>query len=75
MILNIPNIQIVFDEKNQKYFPDVCSKPNINTKIVQLLLKIVSIDVNFISISSGETALTSAIKSQRIDIIKLLRQQ
>ena len=72
MILNIPNIQIVFDEKNQKYFPDVCSKPNINTKIVQLLLKIVSIDVNFISISSGETALTSAIKSQRIDIIKLL---
>ncbi|KAK8899029.1 hypothetical protein M9Y10_001326 [Tritrichomonas musculus] len=71
MVLNIPNIEVIFDGKNQKHFPDVCSKSNIDIKIVQFSLKIKTIDVNCYSLSNGETALTSAVKSQRIDILKL----
>ena len=72
MVLKIPNNEVIFDGKNQKHFPDVCSKSNNDIKIVQFSLKIKTIDVNCYSLSNGETALTSAVKSQRIDILKLL---
>ena len=72
ILQNIPNIEIVLDEKNQMYFPEICSRQNIDIKIVQFFLKIDKINVNCVSVVSGETALTSAVKAQRTDIVQSL---
>lgn len=71
-ILDIENIQMIFNKKNQQIFFKIFSNPLIDIRLVQLCLNINFCDVNYCSNNTNETLLIAAINTRRIDIIKLL---